>query len=273
MKLVDLFCGSGGFSLGAHHAGFEVAAAFDIDPILTSSFSRNFPNTKLHLADVSKLTGEEVKWAAGGEVGGLFGGPPCQGFSDIGRRDVNDERRKLLGHFFRLVKEVRPAFFIMENVPGLAYQDARSELDDAINIVADAYELVGPHVWDAAQFGAPTKRRRIFVVGYDRERCDRLTLEDIAALKQAPASVADAIIDLKDARQVDDVDGFDTWKITRKGQPRCYARTLRTRNGLFTGHKATIHTQKVIDRFALVPHPFPQVSSSRTFLAYGSRSG
>lgn len=253
MKLVDLFCGCGGFSLGAHQAGFDVAASFDIDPILTSSFSRNFPNTKLHLADVSKLSGEEVKFAAGGEVGGLFGGPPCQGFSDIGRRDVNDERRKLLGHFFRLVKEVRPAFFIMENVPGLAYEDSRSELDDAIAIVAGSYELVGPHVWDASEFGAATKRRRIFVVGYDRERCDPLTLQDIAAFKTAPTTVADAIRDLKDARQLEDVDGFDTWKITRKGAPSAYARTLRNGDGRFTGHRPTAHTQKVIDRFALVP--------------------
>src|SRR3546814_4772951 len=61
MTLVDLFCGCGGFSLGAHNAGFEVAAAFDNDATLTSSFARNFPNTRLYLRDVSKLTGGQIR--------------------------------------------------------------------------------------------------------------------------------------------------------------------------------------------------------------------
>lgn len=252
MRLVDLFCGCGGFSLGAHQAGFDVAAAFDIDPILTSSFSKNFPNTKLQLADVGLLSGGEIETIAGGKIDGLFGGPPCQGFSDIGRRDVNDERRKLLGHFFRLVNELKPAFFIMENVPGLAYEDARSELDEAIGILSGAYDLLGPHIWDASQFGAPTKRRRIFVIGVDPARCDALTLEDIASLKQPATTVGDAIRDMKDARRVEDHLGFDAWKITRRGSPSKYAQGLRSTDGVFTGHRFTEHTQGVIDRFSRV---------------------
>ena len=131
MNLVDLFCGSGGFSLGAHKAGFSVAVAYDIDPILTSSFERNFPTTELVLSDVAALNGKAIKAKLGGSVDGIFGGPPCQGFSDIGRRDVNDPRRQLLGHFFRIVREVRPKFFVMENVRGLAYDDAKGVLDTA----------------------------------------------------------------------------------------------------------------------------------------------
>lgn len=252
MRLVDLFCGCGGFSLGAHQAGFDVAAAFDIDPVLTSSFSKNFPNTKLQLADVGLLSGVEVEKIAGGKVDGLFGGPPCQGFSDIGRRDVNDERRKLLGHFFRLVNEMKPAFFIMENVPGLAYEDSRSELDDAIGMLAGAYDLIGPQIWDASQFGAPTKRRRIFVIGVDPARCDVLTLEDIASLKQPATTVGDAIRDMKNARRIEDRLGFDAWKITRRGSPSRYAQGLRAPDGVFTGHRFTEHTQRVIDRFSRV---------------------
>lgn len=81
MKAVELFCCSGGFSLGAHAAGFDVACAYDFDPILTSSWSTNFPNTKLKLRDVAELSGAEVRADAGGEIDLLFGGPPCQGFS------------------------------------------------------------------------------------------------------------------------------------------------------------------------------------------------
>lgn len=252
MKLVDLFCGSGGFSLGAHQAGFEVAAAYDIDPILTSSYTRNFQNTKLHLADIAQLTGQQVESSVGGQVDGVFGGPPCQGFSSIGRRDTTDVRRTLLGHFFRLVSELKPAFFVMENVPGLAYEDARSELDDAIALVAGSYDVIGPRVWDASQFGAPTKRPRIFVIGVDRDRCDPPSSEDMDILKRPAATVRDAILDLQDARQLPDLGGFDQWKITRRGSPSSYARQLRSLSGNFTGHRRTAHTESVVERFSRV---------------------
>jgi len=252
MKLVDLFCGSGGFSLGAHQAGFDVAAAFDVDPILTSSFPANFPNTKLHLADVAVLTGKEVEYAVGGKVDGVFGGPPCQGFSDIGLRQANDERRQLLGHFFRLVRELRPKFFVMENVPGLAYRDARSVLDEAIDIVANNYDILGPCVWDAADFGAPTKRRRIFVIGIARSIGAPLTLEEVAVRQKPAATVVDAILDLQNARRLKDADGFDVWEITKRGRPSNYAKRLRSPDGRFTGHRFTTHTPKVTQRFAKV---------------------
>lgn len=252
MKLVDLFCGSGGFSLGAHQAGFEVAVAYDIDPILTSSYAHNFQNTKLQLADIAQLSGQKIEMAAGGQIDGVFGGPPCQGFSSIGRRDATDVRRTLLGHFFRLVSELKPAFFVMENVPGLAYENARSELDDAIAVVAGSYDVIGPEVWDASQFGAPTKRPRIFVIGIDRERCDPFAPDDMVAFRRPAATVRDAIWDLQDARQLTDENGFDQWKTTRRGPPSNYARQLRSGNGQFTGHRFTAHTDSVLERFSHV---------------------
>src|SRR4051794_26061356 len=118
MRAVDLFCCSGGFSLGAHAAGFDVACAYDLDPILTSSWTTNFPATPLKLRDVSELSGAAILADANGPIDLLFGGPPCQGFSSIGRRDKNDERRRLLHHFFRLAAEVEPSAFVMENVQG-----------------------------------------------------------------------------------------------------------------------------------------------------------
>src|ERR1700730_5062228 len=100
--LIDLFSGGGGFSLGAHQAGFRVAAAFDNDPMLSFSYPFNFPNTKMVLEDVTKLTGDAVFGVAGGRVDGILGGPPCQGFSEIGRQRADDPRRQLLSHFFRI---------------------------------------------------------------------------------------------------------------------------------------------------------------------------
>ncbi|RWQ29893.1 DNA cytosine methyltransferase [Mesorhizobium sp.] len=253
MTLVDLFCGGGGFSLGAHRAGFDVAAAFDIDGTLTSSFTRNFPKTKLFLRDVSKLDGKTIHSLAGRPIKGVFGGPPCQGFSDIGRRDVSDPRRQLLGHFFRIVRELRPTFFAMENVRGLAYSDARGVLEEALKEVSDRYAIFGPVILDAADYGAATRRRRLFVVGIHKDDGDCLTNDDVAAFEKPASSVRSAIADLDDPAPLGhDAFGFDRWKIAKKGRPFGYAQLLRAPDSVFTSHRIMRHKSDVAERFATV---------------------
>ncbi len=253
MKLVELFCGCGGFSRGAHDAGFEVAAAYDVDSILTSSYERNFPNTKLFIRDVALLTGAEICADVGEKPFGIFGGPPCQGFSDIGKRDLNDPRRGLLGHFFRIVAEIRPAFFVMENVRGLAYRDNRPVLDAALAKVERWYDILEPKVWDSSEFGAATKRNRMFVIGVRKGLQSPVRSEHLEARKRKPATVKQAIADLASAREIkptEDLPGFDRWKIVRRGATSPYAWSLRASDDIFTGHRPTQHTSKVIERFS-----------------------
>lgn len=255
MKLVELFCGTGGFSHGAHLAGFEVAAAYDLDPILTSSYPINFPDTKILHRDVSVLTGAEIKQDIGGEVFGLFGGPPCQGFSAIGRRDAADPRRKLLGHFFRLVNELQPAFFVMENVKGLAYADARPLLTEALDMVRPDFDITEPHIWNAADFGAATIRHRMFVIGVRKDLRSPLEIDDLDARRRSPATVKQAIADLEHIIAIpesEQLPGFDRWKIARRGPPTEYASALRAPDRTFTGQVITSHTPEVIARFAKV---------------------
>lgn len=253
LKLVDLFCGTGGFSLGAHRAGFDVTAAVDIDTTLTSSYRSNFANTTLFNQDVSKLTGEELRARAGGKIDGIFGGPPCQGFSAMGHRKVDDPRRELLGHFFRIVSEAKPAFFVMENVVGLSYADAKPVLEEAFAQIVGSYQLVGPVVLDAAEYGAATKRRRLFVIGYDPTRCDPITAADLLDGRRPAATVADAIGDLSSASETGERDGFDIWSLPEETIPNAYRESLRANDGLFTGHRPTIHTAEVTARFNKVP--------------------
>ena len=253
-----MFCGTGGFSHGAHMAGFEVAAAFDLDATLTSSYTANFPHTNLVLHDVAELTAERIELEAGGRVDGIFGGPPCQGFSAIGRRDITDVRRKLLWHFFRLVHELQPTFFVMENVRGLLYPENIGELESAIEHVSDIYDVPEPSVWDASEFGAATKRHRLFVVGVHKDRGEAVTRKDIAVLKRPAATVRQAIVDIAGASFVkDDESGFDLWRLQKRGRPHEYAKALRIRQGEFaghfTGHRTTRHTDKVVERFSAIP--------------------
>lgn len=252
-RIVDFFCGCGGFSLGAHGAGLAPAAAFDVDPILTSSYLSNHRQTNLVLADLSVASASDIEREAGGHVSGVFGGPPCQAFSDIGHRRADDPRRSLLGHFFRLVAGLRPAFFVMENVKGLAYKDARPVLDEALGMLPGNYNLLGPIILDAADFGAATKRSRLFVIGFDPGRMDPLTIDDIESAKKKPATVKAAIADLSSAEVVGESNGYDVWKIKRQGKPSDYARELRAKDKLFTGHRRTAHTPAVIARFEAVP--------------------
>lgn len=256
MKLIELFCGTGGFSRGAHAAGFEVAAAYDKDPILTSSYGINFPKTNLYLRDVSELTGEEIRGHVDGEIVGIFGGPPCQGFSEVGKRDPADPRRTLLDHFFRIVQEIEPRFFVMENVRGLNFPRNRPVLDAALARVEKRYDILEPHVRDASEFGAATSRPRLVVIGVRKDLCRPLTKGDLDAKRVAKlATVRQAIDDLwRNAREIEqrpDLPGFDRWKLG-KGRPTGYARKLRAKDGTFTGHRQTVHTAKVVERFSKV---------------------
>lgn len=258
MKVVELFCGTGGFSRGAHAAGFEVAAAYDKDAILTSSYGINFPKTDLYLRDVSELTADEIRSHVHGEIDGIFGGPPCQGFSEVGKRDPADPRRTLLDHFFRIVQEIEPRFFVMENVRGLNFPRNRPVLDAALARVEERYDILEPHVRDASEFGAATSRPRLVVIGIRKDLHRPLIKEHLDAKRVAKrATVRQAIDDLwRNAREIEqrlDLPGFDRWKLG-KGRPTDYARALRANDGTFTGHRQTVHTAKVVERFSKVPN-------------------
>lgn len=172
-KIIDLFAGAGGLSLGAARAGFCVSAAVELDPFAFDTHTRNFPNS-VHLnIDVSKLTGAELLALSGlrkGEIDGLVGGPPCQGFSTMGKRDIEDIRNNLFGHFFRLVQETQPAFFLAENVPGILDSQYDEIREDAFSKIKDGYILLPPMKIKANLYGAPTTRTRIFFIGYKPNR-------------------------------------------------------------------------------------------------------
>lgn len=170
-KAIDLFSGAGGLSLGFEQAGFDVVAALEIDPIHAATHEYNFPECQVICADAADVSGRDLLRRAGlrrGEVDVVFGGPPCQGFSLIGKRLADDPRNSCLSHFNRLVAEIRPRYFVMENVAGLTIGPARRILEAFLQASIDeGYLVVEPvEVLNAAEFGVPQDRKRLFVYGY-----------------------------------------------------------------------------------------------------------
>lgn len=166
---VDLFSGAGGITLGLLQAGFDMRLGADISRACAQTHSRNFPAIPFLNCDISQLKGREVLKSAKvrkGELDLLIGGPPCQGFSILGRRDVDDERNGLFGQFLRIAFEIRPKCIVIENVPGLATLDGGallSQIGEAFTragYTAECAELL------AAQYGVPQMRWRMIFIAW-----------------------------------------------------------------------------------------------------------
>lgn len=250
ISILDAYSGCGGLSLGAHQAGFSTALAIDSDPLLTSSFHLNFPNAKLLSSDIREVDCHALKTLLPCGVDGVVGGPPCQAFSEIGRRDKKDPRRKLVVEFFRIVRLVRPKFFLFENVPGLAFERNLSLLEAGLELLPATWTIFGPHILNAADFGAPTRRLRLFVFGFNRSEMKAPEEAHLISKTRATARVRDAIGDLVSASEAGiDERGFDTWKYDGRRIASDYATSQRSQSGKFTGHRKTVHTTATLKRF------------------------
>ena len=303
---IDLFSGAGGLSLGLEQAGFDVLAAVEYDPVHAATHEFNFPRTEVLCADLSApLTAKRLLSAAkqgflahgydpsqwSEELDLVAGGPPCQGFSSIGKRLIDDARNQLVFHFFRLIAELRPRYFIMENVPGIAKGGHVNILKQLIS----EFERVGYlfpqkekyRVLNAADFGVPQERYRLFLIG---------TRNDQAVIARAPEpsvqavpkryipqkervrsdlpsgpTVWDAIGDLPNPSRFPSLFTSDEVLLSRRAveamesTASSYARLLRCldredsdlsyprrwNSALLTGSLRTVHTDKSIRRFRL----------------------
>jgi DNA (cytosine-5)-methyltransferase 1 len=248
--ILDAYSGCGGLSLGAHQAGFETALAIDSDLLLASSFHLNFPSAKLHPHDIRKVDAAMLRTVLPDGVDGVVGGPPCQAFSEMGRRRSRDPRRKLIAEFFRIVKLAQPKFFLFENVRGLGFERNIGLLEAGLDSLPSSWKIVGPHLLNAADFGAPTRRLRLFVFGFDTRKANLPNETTLVSKVERRTTVRDAIGDLVSATE-DGVDdrGYDFWKYDRQCPASDYASQKRTSTGRFTGHRKTVHTKTTLRRF------------------------
>ena len=196
LKIINLFSGAGGFSLGAKRAGFDIVGSVEIDPHAISVYKRNFPSSLLWEKDISTISGTEMLQIFDlqiGEIDGIIGGPPCQGFSHMGQNNSEDPRNKLFIHFFEIVSEAGPKFFLAENVPGILSEKNAQFVEQALSKVEDKYKIFDPMKLVATKYGVPTTRKRVFFFGYLEDQMNAVRNIEFIPTNTKPVRVKDAL--------------------------------------------------------------------------------
>ena len=273
LNVVDLFSGVGGLSLGAARAGLTVSGAVDIDPKANDAHKINFPNA-VHLeADIADLSGSALRqslYLNGKGVAGIVGGPPCQGFSSIGRRDKNDTRNRAFVDFFRIVSEVLPKFFLVENVPGIMHDTYDELREETFSLVDEKYDILPPLHLSANDYGAATNRRRVFFIGYLVDYVDSLTTDSFKApCNVESVCVKDALHGLPTAIDPNWQKEEHSWQVVRTYGDGSFNERLHGHVPLGVGNQeainrlsesnevsgflGTAHTEAVAKRYAETP--------------------
>ncbi len=269
---VDLFAGVGGFSLGIEAAGFEVALAVDVDSHTVATYQQNFPSAYVLCADIAQLGAEQIKhhisaYAAttdrswDGQVALLFGGPPCQGISRIGKRNPSDPRNELIAHFCRLVVELQPVAFVFENVPDLLLPKFAELVEPHIQQLHEAGYKTWSWTLNAKNYGVPQSRKRVFLGGIITSSVPSLPTPSSHAV-----TVFDALRDLPSLSLEANPELLTSDKVLLcpqqlqqfKEEPNDYVRSLEDifpprfpwNKNVLTGCGLTHHSPQVIERFA-----------------------
>ena len=165
--VIDLFSGCGGLSWGFEQAGYDVLVAVDHEPSALETLVNNHKNTKVVCGDISdeKIDTEIFERTNGKSVDVVIGGPPCQGFSLTGKRDVHDERNSLYNSFMRIVEKANPRAVLIENVPGIAALYGGRAKEEIINSLYRLGYRVSFQVLNSVDYGVPQVRKRAFFIG------------------------------------------------------------------------------------------------------------
>jgi len=199
--VISLFAGCGGSSLGYKVAGYHELFAIDWYDVAIKTFKLNFPEVPIRKMDITKLTGDELLQMANigkGKLDVLDGSPPCQGFSTNGRREVVDERNDLVPHFIRLVGELEPKAFIMENVPGMAMGNMKGLFRKYILDMKKLNYHVKCKILNAMYYGIPQSRKRLIFIGLRRDLFTPNGTDFFPNGSMQLKTVKDAIGDLED---------------------------------------------------------------------------
>jgi len=239
---LDLFSGAGGLSLGLSRAGWKPLLAVDRWTDAVATYRRNFTDHEIVDADIRDMTAKRLAKLLDAEPDWVVGGPPCQGFSTVGKRLRHDPRNLLVREFHRVVETLRPSGFVIENVLGL--KDMRFE-GGVIELFDGLGYDVTLHVLRAADHGVPQLRRRVVFVGH-RER--GFWRRPKGSLRESEyVTVWDAIGDLPVVGPGETADAYD------KPPTTAYQRTMRAGSTSLQGHTVSRHPPHLVRAISFIP--------------------
>ena len=259
LRVLDLFAGAGGFSLGFEQAGCEIVGAIEMDKWASETFKFNHPKSVMVNQDIESVTAEEVSDLFRGKHPDIIiGGPPCQGFSVCNRLngDPKDPRNSLFQQFVRFGKIFDPQYMVMENVPNLT--KAKTENGEkVIDVITREMVSLGYYVYHAilraTDFGIPQIRKRLIVVAskevlekpfpeptHSTEKIDLFNF----SLKRTP-TLWDAISDLPN---IEARGGAEKMQYA-DGPKNAFQESIRSGSDTLYNHKAMNHSKRMVERF------------------------
>lgn len=244
-RVIDLFAGVGGLSLGFEKKGFDVVLANEYDASIAASYIANHKNTKMIVGDITSLDLEDTFGKLAGTIDVVIGGPPCQGFSQKGqRKTIHDERNFLFKYYVSVVELVNPKYFVMENVPNLLTAEGgyfRHEIEELFNKLGYSLEY---GVLNASDYGVPQNRRRAVIIGKLNGDAPKLPVP-----KRNDVTIWDAISDLA---YLESGEGSEEQEYKYPAESD-YEKMLRIDSSKLFNHRATKHSPLALERLALIP--------------------
>lgn len=244
MNVADLFSGVGGLSQGFIQAGFNVSLAIEFDSSIANAYKLNHPHTTVYNEDITSMDFVELH-RKHSDIDIVIGGPPCQGFSQKGKRlQLDDPRNFLFQRFVDFVKEFSPKYFVIENVPNILTTANGYFKDQIISSFNDLGYVVSCGVLNALDFGIPQDRKRAVFIGVKGTRSISLPIPT-----GEKTSIQEAIYDLPYilSGQGEEKAHYDKPAVSD------YQKKLRGKSKVLYNHTATNHSQKALEKLALIP--------------------
>lgn len=244
MKIVDLFAGVGGMSEGFKMAGNQILFAVEFDKDIADAYSKNHIGTDMYSEDICKLDAADLHEKYG-SVDIIVGGPPCQGFSQKGKRlSLDDPRNFLFKQFVRFVKEFAPKYFVIENVPNIITTSNGYFKNEIVKEFESLGYSLSYGILCAKDFGVPQDRRRAVFIGHYGD--GKVPLPKPTNIH---TSVKEAIYDLPfiESGTGDEISTYD------KEAQSSYQAMLRGNEQVLYNHVATSHSKLALERLALIP--------------------
>lgn len=245
LNVLDLFCGAGGLSYGFECAGFDILLGIDNDAKALETFELNHKGSKSICGDITQINYEDhIKPLLDGkQIDVIIGGPPCQGMSLSGPRKFDDPRNKLYLSYIRLVKEIQPKAFVIENVPGLVGLFGGQIKDSIIEKFTEMGYHIEYKILCSADYGVPQSRKRVVFVG------TKVGSFEYPAINPNVVTCSMALSDLP---ALEDELGEEVSEYATLPQNH-YQQLMRRRSDVVLNHVAASHSDKVKKIIALVP--------------------